>query len=71
MTSPVCEDCGNEPALVGFGQPPRWLGQNCFDITLGNVSKTISQMRKVLENNEHADVEVVSHSGSEAGLRSD
>lgn len=33
----VCEECGDEPTLVGFGEKPRWLGQRCFDAAMNRV----------------------------------
>lgn len=40
-----CENCQLEAPVVGWGTPPTWLCQDCFDASLAVVGKVLRQLR--------------------------
>lgn len=38
-----CQRCGKAEAIVGFGNPPRWVCQKCFENLLAGVRALIDR----------------------------
>lgn len=43
-----CERCQDEPALVGWADPPQWIGKACYDAALRQVGLLAKDLQNAI-----------------------